>query len=144
MRCSSTIALVTGGSEWGPLQSVEVYGTNLSYYLPDLNQGYRYHSCDFIEGDVLICEGISASGYCNYLTSNMTWAMHSNFTQARDGHSSAVMMGRLHVMGGYFFPNSSELLGPEDGLGWKTGQDLATESMLGCALKIDLEVFLII
>ena len=30
IRCSSTIALVTGGLEWGPLQSVEVYGTNLS------------------------------------------------------------------------------------------------------------------
>ena len=78
------------------------------------------------------------------MTPNMTWSLHSNFSQSRDGHSSAVMLGSLHVMGGYFFPNTSEFFNPDDEFGWQKGQDLEYESRLGCAVKISPEVFLLV
>ena len=144
MKCLITVALVTGGSEWGPLQSVEIYSSNISQYLPDLPQDYRYHSCDFVEGEVLVCGGLSASGYCNYLTPDKDWSLHSNFTHPREGHSTSIITDSLLVMGGYFSSETSELFTPDIGNTWQPGQDLGYDHVHGCAVKIAPEVILMI
>lgn len=148
MTCSLALALVTGGQYYlnarDDFGHAELYGEGIHTEeapLPEYREG---HSTSYVDSHVLTCgdDYSDADTSCVELTSE-GWMPHSTLTGRRKGHSSAVMLGRLYLLGGHTSPQTSEILFPSDVTQWFPGNSLAVNTWESCSVKITPEVYII-
>ena len=70
------------------------------------------------------------------LCPDYSWSPHSRTVASRWWHSSEVVRGRLHLLGGGSSSSTTEYLDPEEGTAWTSGMDLAGPLSLGCSVKV--------
>ena len=108
--------LISGGSNGGALQSVEIYdpATNTTCSLPQLPEGRYYHTQD----GWLACggpQGENAETTCiKWSSDSGTWTESHELNENRAGHVSWATADGVYLMGGLSSVRSTELL-KEDG-----------------------------
>ena len=157
LACVEGVALVTLGGT----SSVEVYGPGgLTKRLSNMKDRFG-HSLDYLEGAVYQCGGYlvnfclrgvpnhasKGNNFCISFESNkkcsaklqtcldITWTVHSTL-EARYRHSSSVVLGTLHLLGGNSGVNGGRKLKTEhlDKDKWTTGIQLENSVIYGCAV----------
>jgi len=112
------LAIVGGINHIGPKKkkdqvnvktSVELQVAESSCNLPSLPKGMAGHTVDWVQGKLVACGGIA----CYHLVDG-EWQSMLKTVKRRVMHSSTVLGDKILLVGGFGFPNTSELV-PMDG-----------------------------